>query len=64
MGVGSLAVTKKRTFFNKMAHFFNKKLKKAEKLKKKLQNGTFYCVFFVKIAHPIQKHHPMLKWVV
>jgi len=34
---------------------------KAEKLKKKLQNGTFYCVFFVKIAHPIQVPLSMLK---
>ena len=25
MGVGALAATKKRTFFNKMAHFLNKK---------------------------------------
>ena len=36
---------------------------KKEKLKKKLQNDSFYCVFFVKIAHPIQKLLSMLKWV-
>jgi len=45
MGVGALAVTKKRTFFNKMAHFLNKKGGKVKKLKKKLQNDSFYCVF-------------------
>jgi len=38
-----------------------KKERKEEKLKKKLQNGTFYCVFFVKIAEPIQMPRLMLK---
>jgi len=35
---------------------------KAEKLKKKLQNGAFYCVFFVKIAGCFQFGHLVLKW--
>jgi len=37
----------------------NKKLKKAKKKKKKLQNGTFYCVFFVKIAWCFQNRAKM-----
>jgi len=42
MGVGALAVTKKRTFFNKMAHFLNKKRKKRTKCEKMTR---FYVVF-------------------
>jgi hypothetical protein len=38
-----------------------KKEKNEEKLKKKLQNDPFYCVFFAKVAHRIQKALSVLK---
>ena len=40
-----------------------KKEKNEEKLKKKLQNGAFYCVFFVKIARCFKFGHLVLKCV-
>jgi len=37
---------------------------KPEKRKKREKNATFLCKKTYKIAHPIQKPFPMLKWVV
>jgi len=44
MGVGVLKKSKNDKKTQKMSHFLNKKLKKAEKLNKKRKNDTFLCV--------------------
>ena len=59
--VGVLKKSKKRKKTYKMTKKRGKKEKNEEKLKKKLQNDTFYCVFLVKIAQPLQNPYSMLK---
>jgi len=39
-------MTKKRTFFNKMAHFLNKKLKKRKKSEKMVRFIVCFCEKF------------------
>jgi len=60
-GVGILKTTKKRKKSYKMTRKRGKKERKDEKLKKKLQNDSFYCVFFVKISRCFQFGHLVLK---
>ena len=62
---------KKRTKSGKIEKKTHKKSKnaslfeqKAEKTKKKLQNDSFCCVFFVKVAHRIQKALSVVKLAI
>jgi len=60
-GVGVLKTTKKRKKSYKMTRKRGKKERNEEKLKKKLQNDSVYCVFYVKIYRPLQNPYSLLK---